>query len=117
MDGAALYTKELAIGKFPEQKNVATETPLQTAFYRLQPPNPFSRYRSNFCRIISATWLAPRTTNPLSASRRASHVRFVLQRHVRGESHQASQRQCSASGLLFPDSGAHVFFRKGVSPL
>ena len=117
MDGAALYTKELAIGKFPEQKNIATETPLQTAFYRLQPPNLCRRYRSNFCRIFSATWLPPRTTNPLSASRRASHVRFVLQRHVRGESHQASQRQCSASGLLFPDSGAHVFFRSWVSPL
>ena len=55
MDGAALYTKELAIGKFPEQKNVATETPLQTAFHRSQPTTPFSRYRSNFFRIISAT--------------------------------------------------------------
>ena len=77
MDGAALYTKELAIGKFPEQKNVATETPLQTAFHRSQPTTPFSRYRSNFFRIISATWLTPRPTNPLYASHR---VRW-LERH------------------------------------
>lgn len=71
MDGAALYTKELSRGKFPEQKNVATETPLETAFHRLQPPTAFSRYRSNFFRIISATWLTPGATNPLYALPRA----------------------------------------------
>ncbi len=43
----------------------------------------------------------------------ASRVRFVLQRHVRGESHQASQRQCTGSGLLFPDSGARLFSDQG----
>ena len=42
-----------------------------------------------------------------------SHVRFVLQRHIRGESNQGYPCQCPISRLLFPDSGPTLFSDRG----